>query len=265
MNQQNLYGAIIERIFKDKYKRGVRSVNFERDDIVKFANQLKVRLPKNLGDLIYSFRYRVDLPEPIRSKAGKGESWIIRLAGRGKYRFVLVRDTPLNPNPSMTTTKVPDSTPGVISKYALGDEQALLAIVRYNRLIDIFSGVACFSLQNHLRTTVPDIGQVETDELYVGVDKKGVQYVFPVQAKGGRDKLSVVQVEQDAALCAHKFPSLVCRPIGAQFMPDNVIALIELEEGKDGIRISSERHYKLVPPEEVTESDLKTYRARVSD
>jgi len=39
--------------------------------------------------------------------------------------------------------------------YALGDEQALLAKLRYNRLLDIFTGVVCYSLQNHLRTNVP--------------------------------------------------------------------------------------------------------------
>lgn len=65
----------------------------------------------------------------------------------------------------LAETKIPDSTPGIIAKYALNDEQALLAKVRYNRLIDIFTGVACYSLQSHLRTTVPKIGQVETDEI----------------------------------------------------------------------------------------------------
>ena len=69
------------------------------------------------------------------------------------------------------------------------------------------------------------MGQVETDELYVGVDKKGIHYVFPVQAKGGTDKLSIVQIEQDFAVCARKFPTLLCRPVAAQFMPDGVIAL----------------------------------------
>jgi hypothetical protein len=54
----------------------------------------------------------------------------------------------------MASTKVPDSTPGVVAKYALSAEQALLAKVRYNRLVDIFTGVACSSLQNHLRTTL---------------------------------------------------------------------------------------------------------------
>ncbi|MGH9326934.1 MAG: hypothetical protein ACRD2B_09675 [Terriglobia bacterium] len=178
---------------------------------------------------------------------------------------MLVREVPLSANEKLAVTKVPDSTPGVIAKYALSDEQALLAKVRYNRLVDIFTGVACYSLQNHLRTTAPGMGQVETDEIYIGVDKKGVHYVFPVQAKGGRDKLNIVQIEQDIAVCAAKFPILVCRPVAAQFMRDDVIALFELEQGGDAIEIASEKHYKLVPPEQVTETDLQNYRMRLSE
>ncbi len=162
----------------------------------------------------------------------------------------------------MAQTKVPDATPGVIAMYALSDEQALLAKLRYNRLIDIFTGVTCYSLQNHLRTTVPRLGQIETDEVYIGVDKRGVHYVFPVQAKGGKDRLSVVQIEQDMAMCANKFQFLICRAIGAQFMEDDLIALFEFEQDKQVITIVSEKHYRLVPGEEVTEADLKSYRER---
>lgn len=265
MTDQNRYSAIIEKIFLTKFKRGMKDVEFKRDEIEKVAKLLKIKLPKNLGDLIYSFRYRTPLPESIRSTAGKGKAWIIRPAGKAKYRFALVADKPLVPNESLTTTKVPDSTPGVIVKYALSDEQALLARVRYNRLVDVFTGVACYSLQNHLRTTVTGMGQVETDEIYVGVDKRGVQYVFPVQAKGGKDSLNVVQIEQDIAMCAEKFPSLISRPLGAQFMSNDVIALFEFESADQGIGIASERHYKLVPPEDVTEDDLRRYRQRTAE
>lgn len=265
MSKQHIYSSIIEKIFKSKFKARAKKVDFEREDIVKFGNKLKIALPKNLGDLIYSFRYRKELPKSIRSKAPKGMMWIIRPAGRGKYRFVLVPDVPLVPNTKLTVTKVPDSTPGVVAKYAFGDEQALLAKVRYNRLVDIFTGVTCYSLQNHLRTTIPNIGQVETDEIYVGVDKKGMHYVFPVQAKGGTDKLSIVQIEQDFAVCAHKFSSLICRPVAAQFMQDDLIAMFEFEDSESGAGIASERHYMLVPQEEVTETDLDVYRHRTSD
>lgn len=264
MNEKNLYSAIIERIFQSKFKKGMNELDFDREELLVVAKQLGLKEPKNLGDLIYTFRYRAALPEVIKKHAGEGKTWIIRPAGRGKYRFVLVPDKPIAPNESLAVTKVPDATPGVVSKYALSDEQALLAKLRYNRLVDVFTGVVCYSLQNHLRTSVPNMGQAETDEIYVGLDKKGAHYVFPVQAKGGSDKLNIVQIEQDLAVCAHKFPSLICRPIGAQFMQAGVIALFEFEEGEEGLGIAAEKHYKLVPPDEVTDEDLKLYSARGS-
>lgn len=263
--RQNLYSQILEGIFKAKYRADARQVDFEREDIVRLAKQLRVRLPKNLGDLIYSFRYRAALPERIAKQAGKGKTWIIRPTGRSQYRFVLVDDKPLVPNASLAPTKVPDSTPGIVAKYAFSDEQALLAKLRYNRLVDIFTGVTCYSLQNHLRTTAPGIGQAETDEIYVGVDKKGAHYVLPVQAKGRGDRLSIVQIEQDFAVCGHKFPSLLCRGIAAQFMDDGVIALFEFGETEGGVEMTSEKHYKLVPPNEITEADLRAYRERLAE
>ena len=265
MIQKNRYSAIIESIFRAKYKSGTRIIDFAREELVIKARFLRIALPKNLGDLIYSFRYRAALPDFIRSTAPKGETWIIRPAGRGKYRLELVADRHLKPNEDMSITKIPDSTPGVVAKYAFNDEQALLAKVRYNRLVDVFTGVTCYSLQNHLRTTVPQMGQVETDELYIGLDKKGMHYVFPIQAKGGTDRLSIVQIEQDFAVCSHKFPTLICRAIAAQFMSDDVIALFEFEQSEDEVSIASERHYKLVPPNEISKEDLAFYRTRTFD
>ncbi len=265
MPSQSRYSAIIEAIFGAKYERGQREVDFEREDIVTFAAELGIDLPKNLGDVVYSFRYRTELPASILARAPFGETWIIRPAGRSKYRFVLVTDVPLVPNPNLAVTKVPDATPGMIAKYAFSDEQAVLARIRYNRLIDIFLGIACYSLQNHLRTTVTGIGQVETDEMYVGVDKRGSHYVIPVQAKGGSDKLNRVQVEQDIAVCGEKLPSLICRPVGAQFIKGDLIALFEFEKQGGDIRVASEKHYQLVPPDAVTEEDLAKYRQRLSD
>ena len=131
---------------------------------------------------------------------------------------MLVGNVPLTPNPNLAVTKIPDATPGIIGKYTFSDEQAVLARVRYNRLIDIFLGITCYSLQNHFRTTVPGMGQVETDEMYVGVDRSGAHYVIPVQAKSENDRLSRVQIEQDVALCASKLPSLICRPVGVHMM-----------------------------------------------
>jgi hypothetical protein len=142
----------------------------------------------------------------------------------------------------------------------LSDEQALLAKVRYNRLLDVFLGLATYSLQNHLRTTVREVGQVEIDEVYVGIDKGGAQYVLPVQAKGGGDQLSVVQVKQDIACCQEKFPNLICRAIAVQFVSDYLVALFELALVDGLVKILEERHYKLVPSEQITAKDLRAYQ-----
>ena len=259
---KNRYSTLIEYIFKKKFQAKAEEIAFERHELVEAAKKLGLELPKNLGDIVYSFRYRANLPESIRRHAPKGKSWVIRPAGQGKYKLSLTALPRIVPNESLTDTKVPDATPGIITKYALNDEQGLLTKIRYNRLIDVFTGVTCYSLQNHLRTTVVNIGQVETDEIYVGVDRRGAQFVFPVQAKGGTDQLGVVQIEQDFALCVEKFPHLICRPIAAQFIEENLIALFSFEEGAEDIRINDERHYRLVKPEHMTDEDLMIYRER---
>ncbi|MBA3848405.1 MAG: hypothetical protein C0502_00220 [Opitutus sp.] len=79
-----------------------------RDEIAPIAAKLSIALPDNLGDVIYSFRYRTPLPAKIRQTAGADEAWLIRPAGKSRYRFVLVRRASLAPNPALAKTKVPD-------------------------------------------------------------------------------------------------------------------------------------------------------------
>jgi hypothetical protein len=261
-SELNRYGQIIKRVFESHYKKGSTEVKFSRDEFERIADELQINLPKNLGDIVYSYRYRNTLPDDIRQKAPKDKRWIIRPVGRSQYAFALIPDYEIAPSKSFDVIKVPDSTPGLVTKYSLNDEQALLVKLRYNRLLDIFTGVTCYSLQNHLRTTVPGLGQVETDEVYIGVDKQGVHHVFPVQAKGGKDRLDVVQIEQDIALCKSKFETLKCHPIGAQFMADDVIALLEFRLSEEGyVRVAAEKHYKLVPHDQVTPELLEQYKS----
>lgn len=134
--------------------------------------------------------------------------------------------------------------------------------MRYNRLIDIFLGLTTYSLQNHLRRHVKGTGQVEIDEIYVGLNTNGAQYVIPVQAKGGSDKLSPVQTMQDIACCKAKFPDLICRPVSAQFMLDGVIALFELTVEAGRALIVEERHYRLVPSDHIDADTKRQYAER---
>jgi hypothetical protein len=130
-----------------------------------------------------------------------------------------------------------------------------------NRLIDTFLGLTTYSLQNHLRTTVEGIGQIEIDELYIGLDKRGCHYVIPVQAKGGRDQIGVVQTTQDIRWVEQKFPGMQCRAISAQFMEGGIVAMFELTLQDDEIRVVDERHYQLVPADRLDQQAIRDYRA----
>lgn len=258
-NLSNRYDIIINEIFFTHWSDGVEQFLFERVELEKAAEKHAIKLPKNIGDLIYYFRFRVDLPAKIVNTQPHEREWIIELAGRARYRFRLVRKTRILPSENLISIAIPDATPEIIRAYALDDEQALLAIVRYNRLIDIFLGLTTFSLQNHLRTSVKNIGQIEIDELYIGLDKRGCHYVIPVQAKGGKDQIGVVQITQDIAFANEKFPNMHCKPIAAQFMKGGVIALFELTLEDGQVKVVEERHYRLVPAAQIDHNVVRGY------
>ncbi len=256
----NYYYQIIEWVFLENYEDGSDTVPFDREDFDRASDELRLPRIKNLGDIVYSFRYRRPLPEAITSLAPTNKEWIIRGAGRSKYVFALVDMVRIRPNESLCTIKIPNSTPEIINASALGDEQALLALVRYNRLIDLFLGFTAYSLQNHLRTTASGIGQVEIDEIYVAVDKYGQEYVIPVQAKAHNDEIGVTQPEQDLAVCAEKWPEMTAMPVAVQFMEDGVVALFLLTMQDGQIRVAREAHYRLVPYDQISEDDKRLYK-----
>lgn len=172
MTKGHRYDAIIQRIFEERYRADERRVSFERQAIVKAAEALGIAAPKNLGDMLYTYRNRRSLPEAVARCAPEGMVWEIRGTGRGTYAFVAVTPLDITPSPHVAVTRIPNATPGMVSMYSLTDEQAMLARIRYNRLVDIFTKVTCYPLQSHLRTAVRGV-QVETDDLMSASTERG--------------------------------------------------------------------------------------------
>lgn len=250
------YDSIIRKLFFDGLNKRRRVSRFRRADIQATASAVGVEPPQNPADLIYYYRHRAPLPEDITALLKPGEEWVIIGADRDHYEFRVVKAVSVKPRPGQHRIKIPDATPEIIAQHSLSDEQALLARVRVNRLVDIFTGLTAYSLQNHLRSTVDGI-QLEIDELYVAVAKTGAQYVIPVEAKSEGERLGRLQLTQDAAFCAERFSNLRCRPIAVQALPDNGIAMFELLVDGEDISVVDERHYQLVPAHEISPKDLE--------
>ena len=113
LRKPNRYSAIIGTIFDRHYEPGKTQFEFSREEFVEIARSLSIDLPKNLGDTIYSFRFRTALPGQVVATAGTEREWIIQLAGRATYRLRLVKLASIVPNPSMKAIKITHRTTAI--------------------------------------------------------------------------------------------------------------------------------------------------------
>jgi hypothetical protein len=75
------YDLIIEKIFFDHFKTGMREFVFVRKEFKEAQEILAPELELNPGDVPYSYRYRRVLPPSIIQTQPKGLEWIIEGAG----------------------------------------------------------------------------------------------------------------------------------------------------------------------------------------
>lgn len=110
----------------------------------------------------------------------------------------------------------------------------MLTLVLYNRLVDIFTGLTCFHIQNHYRSFVAGMGEVELDALYVGVDKTGALFVIPIEAKSQAESEMIgrVQVSQMAKLVRQDF-DLHRRILAVKVLADGTIAMAEFDDREE--------------------------------
>ena len=158
----NDYQKAIAWVFDKYHKPGAREVRFTLDDVREAARRARPDHRQPM-DVIYSFRTgrKHELPKGVSERAPEGSIWVLWGDGKSKYRAVVENATEAHFDADLGTSRrssMPDSTPGIISKYAMRDEQALLASIRYNRLLDIYTGIACYSLQESLSHTDKGMG-----------------------------------------------------------------------------------------------------------
>ncbi|MHC4644824.1 MAG: endonuclease [Planctomycetota bacterium] len=242
------YEKIIAALFKKKRRGSSKPdrIDFTKDELVETARNLGMQL-RNPPDVVYTFRTRRILPAPILRTG----NWILMPKGKGKFSFVrTTRASFVEIQEGLAHIEILNALPEIVEKYTTKDEQGLLSTIRYNRLIDIFTSITCFHLQSHIRTTITGEGQIEIDDLYVGVDEDAREYVLPTEAKSPdeRDKLGWFQIANLVKFAAQCFPNLKCRPIAAKPAGQNLVCLMEFDDNVDHetIAIKNIKVYKLI-------------------
>jgi len=86
---------------------------------------------------------------------------------------------------------------------------------------------------------------------------------LPIQAKGGTDKIGIVQIEQDFAVLRHKVPSTNLPPHRRSvYGRYGNCFILNLSKLRRVFRVSGEKHYRLVHPDYLTLEELESYRRR---
>ncbi|KAB2902359.1 MAG: hypothetical protein F9K27_17040 [Anaerolineae bacterium] len=162
MTSEQRYERAIEEIFQRHYQEGIDYFEFHKDELVEVCQELGITI-RNIPDIIYAFRSRRELPEKIASTG----YWAIESAGTNAYAFRKLSNPPqfAVPFTEYAPIDIYNAIPEVVEGLLRQDEQSLLTRVLYNRLIDIFTGLTCFHIQNHYRSNVHTVGQVELDAL----------------------------------------------------------------------------------------------------
>ena len=242
-----LYDQVLVAVFLKHYRKGSTRLAFSKDELAEACRERGITV-RNIPDIIYSYRSRKSLRAEITSSG----HWAIEPAGRGEYAFRLLRNTPHFEIPfsDYAPVDIYNAIPEVVEGLLRRDEQSLLTRILYNRLVDIFTSLTCFHIQNHYRSFVTGMGEVEIDALYVGVDKTGVLVVVPIEAKsqGDTEMLGRVQMSQMAKLVRQDFSALGRRVLAVKAMPDGTIAMVEFDdqEEPDDLGIVSVGRFRLI-------------------
>lgn len=223
-----VYGPILLQIFNARWRQGAATVLFTLDDVRNAAETLKLEV-RNPADLIYRMRSRTVLPKEILDKG----FFILRAIGRGQYQFEKGSSTIFQPLDSVPVEAM-DLTPLPVRRLlprtmAEMDEQAVLTIASYCKLLDHFTGLTIYRLRSHVRKSVPGVGQAELDAIDVGVGLRDdeLPIVFPIEAKAATDALNRVQIFNMVRYSLHYFPAMEVRPLAIKVDGDSILHVME--------------------------------------
>lgn len=244
-----VYVPVLTLIFKRRYRPRLQKIEFSLDDIRAALIELKLERGRNPADVVYRMRSRTVLPEVIRSAGFH----VLRAVGRGRYRFERAPGTVID-IPKSRVTEALDLTPLPVRRLlpqtlSSIDEQGLLSMVGYCKLLDHFTGLTVYRLRSHVRKSVAGVGQAELDEVDVGVALRDdeIPVVIPIEAKAAEEPVNRVQIIYQIAYAKQYFPGHEIRPVCLKIDYDNLIHLIEFNvvDSAAELRVLRNASYRL--------------------
>jgi hypothetical protein len=243
-----VYVPILREIVRRNHEPGSQRIEFTKQDIEQIASELGVKIG-NAADLVYRMRARTRLPDDILDLGFT----VLRGIGRGRYALEVGGEALVH-LPEHEVLDHNDQTPLPVRRLLPEnivdlDEQGILTMIGYCKLLDHFTGLTVYRLRSHVRKSVPGVGQAELDEIDVGIALRDdeIPVVFPIEAKAADEVINRVQVATAVAYCQTYFPGHEIRPIVVKLTYDGVLHFLEFRPTTSlaGLRIVHSTGYRL--------------------
>ncbi len=248
--RSRVYVPILRELVRRFRKPGSQRVEFTVRDVREVADDIGIEIG-NAPDLIYRMRARTRLPDDILDMGFT----ILRGVGRGRYALEVGGEAVVH-LPEHEILDHNDQTPLPVRRLLPEslvdlDEQGLLTMVSYCKLLDHFTGLTVYRLRSHVRKSVPNVGQAELDEIDVGVAMRDddIPVVFPIEAKAADEVINRVQIATAVAYCQTYFSGHQIRPIVVKLTYDGVVHFLEFRPttALAGLRAINSCGYRLNP------------------
>jgi hypothetical protein len=248
--RSRVYVPILRELVRRFREPGSQRVEFTVRDVRQVADDLGIEIG-NAPDLVYRMRARTRLPDDILDMGFT----ILRGVGRGRYALEVGGEAVVH-LPEHEILDHNDQTPLPVRRLLPEnpvdlDEQGLLTMVGYCKLLDHFTGLTVYRLRSHVRKSVPNVGQAELDEIDVGVAMRDddTPVVFPIEAKAADEVINRVQIATAVAYCQTYFPGHQIRPIVVKLTYDGVMHFLEFRPttALAGLRAINSCGYRLNP------------------
>lgn len=248
--KSRVYVPILRELVRRFREPGSQRVEFTVRDVRQVAGDLGIEIG-NAPDLVYRMRARTRLPDDILDMGFT----ILRGVGRGRYALEVGGEAIVH-LPEHEILDHNDQTPLPVRRLLPEnlvdlDEQGLLTMMSYCKLLDHFTGLTVYRLRSHVRKSVPNVGQAELDEIDVGVAMRDddVPVVFPIEAKAADEVINRVQVATAVSYCQTYFPGHEIRPIVVKLTYDGVMHFLEFRAttALAGLRAINSCGYRLNP------------------
>lgn len=240
MAENNKAKSFIKHLIEKNFTASQDSIPFSRDDVSLYCLKKFKKIPKNVGDIIYSLRYRMDYLSTFDHLLDPDYTWTLLSLSTGQYELKPMPKLKLPDLTSVPVISKIDKTPEHIHNLRPLNDQSLLMKIYQNKVLSEFLEDDLILLQAHHKVNLKDWGQAEIDGI---VASETSPRLYLVEVKGYTEVIGWPQIIQLKMYAEQNHPGLPFTPIFVQSHRDWSFSIVQFDFNSEFPQVTKSERY----------------------